>query len=335
MNFPDPLFPQYKAGVLLINTGSPDTPDAASVRRYLAEFLSDERVIELPKWKWWPILHGIILTVRPAKSAQRYKGVWTKDGSPLIVHTRKTAEKLQAALGADVKVEWAMRYGNPNVKKVFKSLAASCEKVLVMPMFAQYAAQTSAACVDEVLSTMLKMRSQPSLRTVRDYHLEPAYIDALAAQVKASWEQFGRHDEVGGMLVMSFHGIPKKSSELGDVYERQCKETAAALAERLELREGSWMVAFQSRFGREEWLPPYTLPTVQRLGKTCSRVDVICPGFAADCLETLEEIGDELRCAYQLENPDGAFHYIPALNDSDKAVAAYETIIRRELGGWI
>jgi len=154
-------------------------------------------------------------------------------------------------------------------------------------------------------------------------------------QVKASWEQFGRHDEVGGMLVMSFHGIPKKSSELGDVYERQCKETAAALAERLELREGSWMVAFQSRFGREEWLTPYTLPTVQRLGKTCSRVDVICPGFAADCLETLEEIGDELRCAYQLENPDGAFHYIPALNDSDKAVAAYETIIRRELGGWI
>ena len=266
MNFPDPLSPQYKAGVLLINTGSPDTPDAASVRRYLAEFLSDERVIELPKWKWWPILHGIILTVRPAKSAQRYKGVWTKDGSPLIVHTRKTAEKLQAALGADVKVEWAMRYGNPNVKKVFKSLAASCEKVLVMPMFAQYAAQTSAACVDEVLSTMLKMRSQPSLRTVRDYHLEPAYIDALAAQVKASWEQFGRHDEVGGMLVMSFHGIPKKSSELGDVYERQCKETAAALAERLELREGSWMVAFQSRFGREEWLTPYTLPTVQRLG---------------------------------------------------------------------
>ena len=204
-----------------------------------------------------------------------------------------------------------------------------------MPMFAQYAAQTSAACVDEVLSTMLKMRSQPSLRTVRDYHLEPAYIDALAAQVKASWEQFGRHDEVGGMLVMSFHGIPKKSSELGDVYERQCKETAAALAERLELREGSWMVAFQSRFGREEWLTPYTLPTVQCLGKTCSRVDVICPGFAADCLETLEEIGDELRCAYQLENPDGAFHYIPALNDSDKAVAAYETIIRRELGGWI
>ncbi|MBD9198438.1 MAG: DNA gyrase subunit B, partial [Clostridiales bacterium] len=168
-----------------------------------------------------------------------------------------------------------MRDGNPNVKKVFKSLAASCEKVLVMPMFAQYAAQTSAACVDEVLSTMLKMRSQPSLRTVRDYHLEPAYIDALAAQVKASWEQFGRHDEVGGMLVMSFHGIPKKSSELGDVYERQCKETAAALAERLELREGSWMVAFQSRFGREEWLTPYTLPTVQRLGKTCSRVDVI------------------------------------------------------------
>ena len=326
--------PKYKAGVLIINTGSPDAPETAAVRRYLGEFLSDQRVIELPKWKWWPILHGIILRVRPAKSAERYKGVWMPEGSPLIVHTRRTAEKLQAALGGGVKVDWAMRYGNPNVREVFRRMGEECGRVLVMPMFAQYAAQTSAACLDEVFSELQKMRSQPALRTIREYHLDPGYLDALAAQVRRFWEKNGRPDQAGGVFIMSFHGIPKKSSDLGDVYEAQCHETARALAERLGLAEGAWRTTFQSRFGREEWLKPYTQPTVEEIGAATPRIDIVCPGFAADCLETIEEIGDEVRGAYMKVNPKGTFNYIPALNAGDDAVAAYEAIIRRELSSW-
>lgn len=326
-----------RVGVLIINTGSPDAPEAGAVREYLAEFLSDPRVIELPKWKWWPILHGIILRVRPKRSAERYRGVWTDEGSPLIAHTRRTAERLAETLGGGVRVAWAMRYGRPAAGAAFRELAETgCDRILVMPMFAQYASQTTAACFDAVFDELRRMRSQPALRTVREYHLEPEYIDALAARVRADWAERGSPVEVGGRLIMSFHGIPARSTELGDVYESQCRETARALAQRLELPDDAWDLCFQSRFGREEWLKPYTLPFVEDLGRRgVPRVDVICPGFAADCLETIEEIGDELRGAYLAANPKGSFGYIPALNAGDDAVAAYAAVIRRALAGWI
>lgn len=328
---------QPRAALLLINTGSPDAPEPGAVREYLAEFLSDARVIELPRWKWWPILHGIILRVRPAKSAARYRGVWTEAGSPLIVHTRNTAEKLEAALGGAVRVKWAMRYGHPSVAEVLKGLCADgFERILVMPLFAQYAPQTSAACFDAVFKTALGMRSVPALRTVREYHLDAAYIDALEAHVRRFWARAGSPAAAGGRLLMSFHGVPRKGVGLGDVYETQCRETAAALAHRLELPEGAWAVSFQSRFGREEWLQPYTLPLVETYAREgLPRLDVLCPGFAADCLETIEEIGEELRDAYLAGNPSGTFNYIPALNDSDEAVRAYAAVARRELAGWI
>lgn len=327
-----------KTALLLINTGSPEAPEAGAVREYLAEFLSDSRVIELPKWKWWPILHGIILRVRPAKSAKRYQGVWTEEGSPLIVHTKKTARKLQQRLGDGVRVVWAMRYGKPAVEDCVRRLVEKegIERILVMPLFAQYAAQTSAACLDEVFETALSMRNVPALRTVREYHLEPDYIEALALHIERFWEKAGRPMDAGGRLLMSFHGIPARSTALGDVYEAQCHETAAALAARLNLRGNEWAVSFQSRFGRDEWLQPYTLPFVEKLAREgLPRIDVVCPGFAADCLETIEEIGDELRSAYLRANPNGVFHYIPALNESDEAVEAYAAIARRELSGWI
>lgn len=327
-----------KAALLLINTGSPEAPEAGAVRKYLAEFLSDSRVIEIPKWKWWPILHGIILRVRPAKSAERYRGVWTQEGSPLIVHTRRTAEKLQERLGSDVRVEWAMRYGKPAVKGCLRRLVEEegIERILVMPLFAQYAAQTSAACLDEVFETAQSMRSIPALRTVREYHLDPGYINALALHVERFWEKAGRPTDVGGRFLMSFHGIPAKSTELGDVYEAQCHETARALAGRLGLSEGDWSVSFQSRFGRDEWIKPYTLPFVENLAREgLPRIDVLCPGFAADCLETIEEIGDELRGAYLRANPEGVFNYIPALNESNEAIEAYAEIAGRELAGWL
>lgn len=327
-----------KTALLLINTGSPEAPEAGAVREYLAEFLSDNRVIELPKWKWWPILHGIILRVRPAKSAKRYQGVWTEEGSPLIVHTKKTARKLQQRLGDGVRVVWAMRYGKPAVEDCVRRLVEKegIERILVMPLFAQYAAQTSAACLDEVFETALSMRNIPALRTVREYHLEPDYIEALALHIGRFWEKAGRPMGAGGRLLMSFHGIPARSTALGDVYEAQCHETAAALAARLNLCGDEWAVSFQSRFGRDEWLQPYTLPFVEKLAREgLPRIDVVCPGFAADCLETIEEIGDELRGAYLRANPNGVFHYIPALNESDEAVNAYAAIARRELSGWI
>ncbi|MDO5530649.1 ferrochelatase [Sutterella sp.] len=330
-----------RAAILLINTGSPAAPEAGAVREYLAEFLSDTRVIELPKWKWWPILHGIILRVRPAKSAERYRGVWLPEGSPLIVHTERTAARLQAAMdertGGAVRVAWAMRYGRPAADEVFRGLVDSgIERVLVMPLFAQYAAQTSAACLDRIFETALTMRSVPAIRTVRDYHLDEGYIGALVEHLRNFWAREGDPRATGGRLVMSFHGIPAKSSELGDVYERHCHETAARLAERLMLAEDEWSVCFQSRFGRDEWLQPYTLPFVEGLGREgVARVDVICPGFAADCLETIEEIGDELKRAYLTANPTGTFKYIPALNATDEAIRAYTEIAMRELSGWV
>ncbi len=326
-----------RCGVLLVNTGSPDAPEADAVREYLAEFLSDKRVIELPAWKWMPILHGIILRTRPAKSAERYKSVWLEEGSPLIVHCRHVAERLQERLGDRAIVGIGMRYGRPSVSQAMDCMTkAGIERILVLPMFAQYAAQTSAACMDAVFDYMRASRNLPSVRAVRDYCRAPEYIDALVKHISAFWDEHGRADDAGGRLLLSFHGIPQKSSDLGDPYEEQCRETARTVAARLGLADGDWGMSFQSRFGRDEWLKPYTLPTAKAWAREgLKRLDVACPGFAADCLETIEEIDGELRGAFMSGNPDGVFHYIPALNDSPEAVDAYEAVVRRELQGWM
>lgn len=328
-----------EAAVLLINTGSPDAPTTGAVRRYLAEFLSDPRIVELPRWQWMPILHGIILRTRPAKSAKRYQGVWTDRGSPLIVNCEDAAEKLNAVLGPRIIVKSAMRYGNPSIAEAIDAvLALGVRRVLLFPMFAQYAAQTSAACIDAAFAHLSRLRSLPAIRTVREYHTAPEYIEALAQQVLAHWARAGRLNADGqrGKLLMSFHGIPKKSSELGDTYEADCKETAALLAQRLGLSSEEWGTAFQSRFGRDEWLQPYSIDVVKDwAAEGVSRIDVICPGFAADCLETIEEIGDELGGIYRNAHPNGVFHYIPALNAGESAIDAYAAILRRELSGWI
>lgn len=330
-----PVTEAPRTAVLLINTGSPDAPEAGAVRRYLAEFLSDQRVIELPRWKWWPILHGIILRVRPAKSAERYQGVWMKDGSPLIVHSRETARRLGVALPG-VRVAWAMRYGNPSVEATIKDLLRSgIERIVVMPLFAQYASQTTGACLEQVFDVLKTLRTIPAVRTVRDYHLAPEYLDAVAAHIRRAREESAQQGQSGRtMLLMSFHGIPASSTAKGDCYERYCHETAEALAKRLNLQPNEWTITFQSRFGREEWLQPYTLPWVQAHASEFDTLDVVCPGFAADCLETIEEIGDELKGAYEAANPTGHFRYIPSLNATDEAIAAYAAILRRELLGW-
>lgn len=326
-----------KVAVLLINTGSPEAPTSEAVRTYLAEFLSDRRVIELPAWKWWPILHGIILRTRPAKSAKRYAGVWTADGSPLILYMARIAEKLQARLGPQAWVTSAMRYGKPSISEALDICEAKgIERILVFPLFAQYAPQTSAACLDAVFKYCLKRRNIPALRTVRAYHLEPAYIGALAARIERAWAHGGAPMAQGGRLLMSFHGVPKKSADDGDLYQTYCRETAEALAARLGLSPSDWGLSFQSRFGPEEWLQPYTSDLAEEWGrKGVKRLDVICPGFSADCLETLEEINEELRNTYLNAGTEGEFRYIPCLNESDEAILAYETIARRELSGWL
>lgn len=327
-----------RAAVLLINTGSPDEPTPEAVRRYLAEFLSDQRVVELPAWQWQPILHSIILRSRPAKSAERYKGIWDAQGSPLIFHTRAIAEALAERLGNSVRVLWAMRYGRPSIDSVLNAAAAEgIDRLLVLPLFAQYAPQTTAACLDAVFKHYLSVRSIPALRTLSGFHLEPGYVEALADSIEAHWSQYGRPAAVRGKLLMSFHGVPQKSVDLGDPYEVQCCETAKALAERLGLREGEWAVAFQSRFGRDEWLRPYSIDMVRQFGSAgLQRLDVVCPGFAADCLETIEEIGDELRRLYLEAAPEGSvFHYIPCLNESEGAVRFYAELVGREMQGWL
>lgn len=329
-----------KVAVLLLNTGSPDEPEADAVRAYLAEFLSDPRIIEMPAWKWQPILRGIILRKRPAESAERYRMVWTDEGSPLIVHTKKTAERLQARFSdaPHVKVVWAMRYGHPSVGSVLDQLRREgVDRIVVMPLFAQRASQTSSACFDAVVDQLRAGRIYPELRFVSGYHLDEGYIEALAARLTAHFGKHGRPDKEDGKLMISFHGVPAASSERGDPYERECRETATALAARLGLPDDAWTMVFQSRFGRDEWLRPYAVDETNRLAvERVKRLDVFCPGFAADCLETIEEINDELRRQYLAAAPQGSvFHYVPALNASDEAVQCYERIVRRTLGDWL
>jgi ferrochelatase len=323
-----------RTAILLCNLGSPDAPTAPAVRRYLAEFLGDPRVVEIPRLVWWPILHGIVLRVRPARSAARYASIWTPEGSPLKAWTDKQAKLLLGYLGQRghrVTVKAAMRYGAPAIPAVLDELRQSgAQRVLVMPLYPQYCAATTATVFDKVAQWGRSRRALPELRFVNDYHDDTGYIAALAKRVDDHWMAHGEPER----LVLSFHGVPQRSVRLGDPYQDQCLATARLLGERLRLKPSQIVVTFQSRFGKAEWLQPYTEPTLVALAREgVKRVDVMCPGFSADCLETLEEIGQEARAAF-LGAGGGEFHYIPCLNDQHEWIAALADLALRHLQGW-
>lgn len=320
--------------MLWCNLGSPDEPTAAAVRPYLADFLGDPRVVEIPRALWALILHGIILRTRPAKSAAKYASIWTPEGSPLKVWTKKQATLLAGWLGERghrVTVRDAMRYGNPSIAAQLDALKAEgATRVLVLQAYPQYSATTTASVIDAVNAWSARVRRVPEFRFVNQYQDEPLYIEALAQSALRYWKDHGRPDQ----LVMSFHGIPERNIRLGDPYQAQCLVTAGLLAERLQLTREQYRVTFQSRFGRAKWLEPYTEPTLRELGATgVARVDVMCPGFPADCLETLEEIAMEGREAF-LHAGGKEFHYIPCLNDSSAWITALAAIAERHLSGW-
>ncbi|RMD01391.1 ferrochelatase [Aquitalea palustris] len=335
---PEPPFShdsQAKTGILLINLGTPTAPTGQAVRPYLKQFLSDTRVIEIPKTVWWLILNGIILNVRPKKSAEKYASIWSKDGSPLLVNTRKQTSLLKGLLGErgmrNIVVDYAMRYGQPSVESVIQNMRAQgVDKLLVLPLYPQYAGSSSATALDDVFRVLMKLRNMPELRTVRHFHDDPGYVDALAQQVQAHWQQNGRAEK----LLMSFHGVPRFTLDKGDPYHCECLKTGRLLAERLGLSKEQYVVSFQSRFGRAEWLQPYTSATLEQLGKAGTKsLDVICPGFVSDCLETLEEIAMEGKHSFQ-SSGGGEFRYISCLNDNPQWIAALAGIVGKNLQGW-
>ena len=332
--------PAYEHGqpahtaVVLCNLGTPDAPTAPSVRRYLAEFLSDQRVVEIPRLLWLAILHGIILRVRPAKSAAKYASIWTAEGSPLKLWSERQTTALQQRFerqGQQVQVRLAMRYGKPGIAQVFDELKREgFTRILVLPAYPQYSATTTASVFDEVYRWGLRTRRLPELRFVNHYHDHPSYIQALAGQVRKHWDQHGR----GERLVMSFHGVPERTLHLGDPYHCECHKTARLLAEALGLDKTQYIITFQSRFGKAKWLEPYTEPTLQALAQSgVKRVDVICPGFISDCLETLEEIAQEVKAAFLTAGGE-VFHYIPCLNDDPQWMDALHEISQTHLAGW-
>ena len=332
---------QLKVGILLANLGTPDAATAAALRRYLGQFLMDRRVVEIPRFIWCWILHCIILVIRPKKSAAKYAQVWTPEGSPLMMHAQKQTTLLKGFLGEKIKsphvVELGMSYGNPSMKSAIESLKAQhCDRILVFPLFPQYAASSTGAVFDAAWKVLLKMRNVPAIRTIRNYHDHPAYIAALAASVQEHWRINHKPNFGGGeKLVMSFHGVPKVHLTKGDPYHCQCHKTGRQLAEKLGLNKGDYLVAFQSRFGKQEWLKPYLATTLEALGKAKTvRIDVICPGFSADCLETLEEIAMEGKEIFQHAG-GGAYNYIPALNENDAWIHAMTEIALENLQGWV
>lgn len=322
-------------GVLITNLGTPDAPTYGALRRYLGEFLWDPRVVELPRPLWWLILNGIVLLRRPRRSAPLYREIWTDEGSPLLAIGRRQAQGLASLLAerlpGPVRVELAMRYGRPSIESGLRRLRdAGARRILVLPLYPQYSASTGGSTFDAVSAVLRRWRWVPHLRFVSDYHDDSGYLDALAGSVKTYWETHGR----GEKLLMSFHGVPKRYLLAGDPYHCQCQATGRMLAERLGLAPGEWIVTFQSRFGRAEWLKPYTIETVAQLGRErLGRLDVICPGFSADCLETLEEIAEDNRETFE-EAGGGEFHYIPALNDVPEHLAALAELVEQHVRGW-
>ncbi len=323
-----------RTAVLLCNLGTPDAPTAPAVRRYLAEFLSDRRVVEIPRLLWLLILHGVILRVRPAKSAKKYASVWTPEGSPLKVWTEKQAKLLGGYLGERghaVTVRWAMRYGSTSIGSVLDELKAqNVNRVLIVPLYPQYSGTTTASVADAVFQWGQQSRSLPEFRFVNRYHDDPGYIAALAKRVTDHWATSQRPDK----LVLSFHGVPKRTLMLGDAYHCECLKTARLLGERLGMPADQLMVTFQSRLGKAEWLQPYTEPTLIALAQQgVKRVDVMCPGFTSDCLETLEEINQESREAF-LHAGGKEFNYLPCLNDQHEWITALAGVAVQHLQGW-
>ncbi len=323
-----------KVAVVLVNLGTPEAPTAAALRPYLKEFLSDTRVVEIPRLIWWLILNGIIVPFRSGKSAAKYAAIWSSEGSPLKVHTLRQAKLLRGYLGDrghQVDVVAAMRYGQPSLPSVLEQLRAEgCSQVLILPAYPQYSATTTASIYDAVFDYYKQVRNIPELRLIRNYHDHPAYIEALRQSVLKHWQQHQR----AGHLVMSFHGVPKRTLLLGDPYHCECHKTARLLAQALGLKADDYSVTFQSRFGKAEWLQPYTQPSVEALArKGTKRVDVMCPGFTSDCLETLEEINMEVRAAFLLHGGQ-EFHYIPCLNEDSAWLSAMADITATHLHGW-
>ena len=324
-----------RTGVLVVNLGTPDTPTPGAVRRYLKQFLWDRRVIEYPRILWWLILNCIILLIRPSKSAHAYQQVWTERGSPLLFHSQDLAAgiktRLSERMAADIPVELAMTYGNPSIASSLDKLdAAGARRVIVLPLYPQYSGTTTAAVFDAVATDLMQRRWIPELRFINQYHDNPSFITAHAANIREHWENHGR----GDTLLFSFHGVPKSTLLQGDPYHCQCMKTARLIAEALELTEDEWSVVFQSRVGREEWLQPYTEETLASLGRDkTARVDVVCPGFAVDCLETLEEIAIRYAELYQ-EAGGGMLSYIPALNAHDWHVNMLADLVQENTGGW-
>ena len=322
-------------GVLLSNLGTPDAPTAPALRRYLAEFLWDRRVVDLPRPLWWLILHGIILRTRPRRSAAAYRRVWTEDGSPLMsistAQCQRVRERLEQLAPGRFLVALGMRYGNPSIAHGLQQLLDSgVERVLVLPLYPQYCSATTASTVDAVAAALATRRFVPELRFVADYHRDSGYIAALAASVREHRQ--GRGD--AGLLLFSFHGTPQRFRDEGDPYYHQCQATAAAVAQRLGLEDGQWRVSFQSRFGKETWLQPYTDETLKQLGAAgVGTVDVLCPGFSADCLETIEEIGEENRAYFQ-QAGGVDYYYIPALNDRPDHIGALADLVRAYCSDW-
>ncbi|MGB5103953.1 MAG: ferrochelatase [Steroidobacteraceae bacterium] len=323
-----------RVGVLLVNLGTPDEPTTAAVRRYLAEFLWDPRVIEQPRWLWWLILHGIILRTRPKRSAHAYQKVWTPDGSPLLLESRRLADvvggRLKQRLGDRVRVELAMTYGNPSITSALERMRRdNVQRVLLLPMYPQYSATTTASIFERVTADLSRWRWIPELRVVNQYWQEDAYIAALADSVTAHWQVHGRKH-----LLFSFHSIPGRYFLAGDPYHCFCQATAHRVAARLGLAEGDWSLGFQSRFGREEWLKPYVDLLLHDYSHTGpKRVTVVCPGFATDCLETLEEISMQNREMF-LAHGGEAFDYVPCLNSGDAHVSLYERLVLKHAQGW-
>ncbi len=325
-------------GVLFTNLGSPDDTSVPAVRRYLREFLSDRRVIDLNRAAWLPILYGVILAFRPRKSAEGYRSVWMDEGSPLIVYAKRQVAGIQARLDSAqlprrVQVALGMRYGNPSIESGLEELhAAGCQKILILPAYPQYSATTVATTFDKVGAVLEDWPEPPALRQINRYHDDPRYIAALANSVREHWGQHGRADK----LVISFHGIPKRYVKQGDPYPRDCGVTAQLLAAELGLTRTEYKVCFQSRFGREPWLQPYLDETMKAWGADpeINTVDVICPGFSSDCLETLEEIREENRGYFEQAGGE-SLRYIPALNDRDDHIEMFARLIREELAGWI
>lgn len=326
----------FAPGILLVNLGTPEAATPAALRPFLREFLSDPRVVEINRTLWLPVLHAFVLRSRPAASAKRYARVWSSDGSPLLVHTKRQAAMLRGYVGERIKtrieVEYAMRYGQPSIARSIDALKArGCDRILVVPLYPQYAASTTASVFDAVAAALQRMRNIPAVRFVKHFHHHAGYVKALAQSVRDYWMQSGRPDQ----LVMSFHGVPRFTLDKGDPYHCECQVTARLLAHELGWGSERYRVSFQSRFGRAEWLKPYTADVLTELGRAkTGRVDVICPGFVSDCLETLEEIALEGK-SFFLGAGGETFHYIPCLNERDDWLKALTDIVCDHLQGWI